>query len=58
MVDLPKLELKAERHELVKWMCAPFRHQPGYQKTKGDFTEFVNRMGHRNVLDCHAVIKE
>ena len=58
MVDLPKLELKAERHELVKWMCAPFRHQPGYQKTKVDFTEFVNRMGHRNVLDCHAVIKE
>ena len=58
MIDLPTLELKKERHELVKWMCAPFRRQPAYQKTKADFTEFVNRMGNRNVLDCLAVIKE
>ena len=58
MIDLPTLELKKERHELVKWMCSPFRRQPGYQKTKAEFTQFVNRMGHRNVLDCLAVIKE
>lgn len=58
MIDLPKFELKAERHELVKWMCAPFHRQLGYQKTKADFTQFVNRMGNRSVLDCLAVIKK
>ncbi len=57
MVQLPNLELKAERRELVKLMCVPFRQHPRYQKTKADFTQFVNRLGNRNVLDCLSAIK-
>ena len=57
MVCLPNLELKAERHELVKLMCTPFLDHPGYQSTKADFTQFVHRMGNRKVLDCLAAMK-
>ena len=58
MIDMPKLELNAERYELVKWMCAPFLRRSCYQKPKADFTQFLNLMGNRNGLDCFAVIKE
>jgi len=58
MIQLPNLELKPERHELVKLMSAPFQREPGYLKTKAEFTQFVNRMGNRNVLDCLAVIRQ
>ena len=58
MIQLPNLELKPERHELVKLMSTPFEREPGYLKTKAEFTQFVNRMGNRNVLDCLAVIRK
>ena len=57
MIQLPNLELKPERHELVKLMCAPFRQHPDYQKTKVEFNQFVNRMGNRNVLNCLAAMR-
>ena len=58
MIQLPNLELKPERDELVKLMSAHFKRTPGYFKTKAEFTQFVNRMGNRNVLDCLAVIRQ
>ena len=58
MIQLPNLELKPERDELVKLMSAHFKRTPGYLKTKAEFTQFVNRMGNRNVLDCLAVIRQ
>ena len=57
MVQLLNLELKAERRELVKLMCVPSRRDAGYEETKANFTQFVKRMGNRNVLDCLAAIK-
>ena len=58
MIQLPNLELKPERDELVILMSAPFKQKPGYLKTKAEFTQFVKRMGNRNVLDCLAVIRQ
>jgi hypothetical protein len=58
MIQLPNLELKPERHELVKLMSARFKGNPGHLKTKAEFTQFANRMGNRNVLDCLAVIRQ
>ena len=58
MTQQTKLELKAERHELIKLMCVPFRRQPDFQQTKANFTRFINRMGNQNVLDCLAAMKD
>lgn len=57
MVTLPKIELKTERDELIKFMCKPYRRYRGYEKTKQVFTNFVYKMGNQNVLDCLAVVK-
>ena len=57
MVTLPKIELKAERNELIKFMCKPYRSYRGYENTKEVFTNFVYKMGNQNVLDCLAVVK-
>ena len=57
MVTLPKIELKAERNELINFMCKPYRRYRGYENTKELFTTFVYKMGNQNVLDCLAVVK-
>ena len=57
MVQLPRLELKAERDELIRLICKPFNRDPDFLRTKESMTAFVNRMGNRNVLDCLAVMK-
>ena len=57
MVELPRLELKAERNELIRLICKPFNRDPDFLRTKDSMTAFVNRMGNRNVLDCLAVMK-
>lgn len=57
MVDLPLIELKQERQEVIGFMIRPFRQDPDFRRTKESVTSFVNRMGTRNVLDCLAVIK-
>lgn len=56
-VQQPKLELKAEREELIQLICRPFNRDPDFVRTKGSMTAFVYRMGNRNVLDCLAVMK-
>ena len=57
MIDLPTLELKAEREELIGFMARPFRCQPNFQKTKHLMTMFVNQRGTRSVMDCLSVIR-
>jgi len=57
MVQLPRLELKAERDELIRLICMPFNRDPDFLRTKDSMTAFVYRMGNRNVLDCLAVMK-
>ena len=57
MIDLPTLELKAEREELIGFMARPFRCQPNFQETKHSMTMFVNQMGTRSVMNCLSVIR-
>ena len=57
MVELPRLELKAERDELIRLICKPFNRDPDFLRTKDSMTAFVNQMANRNVLDCLAVMK-
>ena len=57
MAQLPNLELKAERQELIELMCLPFRPDAGYQRTRFEFTCFVQSMGSRSVMDCLSVMR-
>ena len=57
MLQLPRLELKAERDELIRLMCRPFKREPDFLRIKDSTASFVYRMGNRNVLDCLAVMK-
>ena len=57
MVTLFKIELKTEREQLIKFMCKPYRRYRGYENTKEVLTNFVDKMGNQNVLDCLAVVK-
>ena len=43
MVTLPKIELKEERDELIKFMCKPYRRYRGYENTKEVLTNFVEK---------------
>ena len=42
MVELPRLELKAERAELIRLICKPFNRDPDFLRTKDSMTAFVN----------------
>ena len=57
MIDLPTLELKAKREELIGFMARPFRCQTNFQETKYSMTRLVNQMGTRSVMDCLSVIR-
>ena len=57
MIELPLIELKEERQELIGFMTRAFRQDPDFTRTREAVTSFVNRMGTRNVLDSLAVIK-
>ena len=57
MIQLPNLELKAERRELIELMCVPFQRAAGYEHTKVAFTRFVQTMGNRSVMDCLSVMR-
>ena len=57
MIQLPNLELKAERRELIELMCVLFQRAAGYERTKVAFTCFVQTMGNRSVMDCLSVMR-
>ena len=57
MIELPLIELKEDRQELIVFFSRPFCRDADFKRTKQSVTSFVNRMGTRKVLDCHAVIK-
>ena len=57
MPQLPNLELKAERQELIELMCVPFQRAEGYQRTRVEFKRFVQTMGNRSVMDCLSVMR-
>ena len=57
MVELPRIELKKERDELIKFWCRSCYRRPDYYQMKASFTRFVYKMGNQNVLDCLAVVQ-
>ena len=57
MIELPTIDLKSERDQLIGFMVHPFRRQADFKATRDRMARLVDQMGTRSVMDCLAVIK-
>ena len=52
MVQLPTLNMRAEREQLAQLMSQPFAWRPDYKQTKQSFDLFVQDLQASKVREC------
>jgi hypothetical protein len=57
MVQLPTLNMRAEREQLAQLMSQPFVRRPDYKQTKKAFYLFVQGLRASTVMGCLRAIK-
>lgn len=57
VIELPTIDLKSERDQLIGFMVHLFRRQADFQQTRDRMARLVDQMGTKSFMDCLAVIK-